>query len=110
MSVLREAGLVTWYQAYNAVKHDRDVHFKKATLVNVLDAVAGLLVILFAQFRVHAFDAYRTVTMFSTDGKEYGFGHCIFKLTTHLWAPNDKYEFEWKTLASSSDPFQTFPF
>jgi hypothetical protein len=33
-----------WWGDYNKVKHQRDVHFNKATLINALDAVAALFV------------------------------------------------------------------
>jgi hypothetical protein len=34
-----------WWQAYNAVKHDRGAQFGQATLENALNAVAGLMII-----------------------------------------------------------------
>jgi hypothetical protein len=34
-----------WWTAYNDVKHQRDTHFKKASLENMLHAVAGLFVV-----------------------------------------------------------------
>jgi hypothetical protein len=33
-----------WWRAYNEVKHQRDAHFQKANLKNMLNAVAGLFV------------------------------------------------------------------
>jgi hypothetical protein len=39
-----------WYQAYNAVKHDRLKNFPAANLENVLLAVAGLFVCLVTAF------------------------------------------------------------
>lgn len=38
-----------WYDAYNAVKHNREVDFSLATLANAIDAVCGLIVIAYAQ-------------------------------------------------------------
>jgi hypothetical protein len=32
-----------WWQSYNKVKHERNVHFNKATLRNALNSIAGLL-------------------------------------------------------------------
>jgi hypothetical protein len=51
-------GAVTpaWYKAYNATKHDRHIHFKQANLQNAIDAVAGVQVLLCAQFVLHEFD------------------------------------------------------
>ncbi len=34
-----------WWTSYNKVKHERNLHFNKATLRNVLNALAGLLAI-----------------------------------------------------------------
>lgn len=39
-----------WYNSYQAVKHDRENHFNRATLLNALQAVCGCAVMLFAQF------------------------------------------------------------
>lgn len=34
-------GRLSWYQSYNAVKHDRSTNFREATVENTLAAVAG---------------------------------------------------------------------
>ena len=39
-----------WYDAYNAVKHDSEAEFGKATLLNTFNAVAACAVMLVAQF------------------------------------------------------------
>jgi hypothetical protein len=44
-----------WYDAYNAVKHDRENAFDRATLVNALTAVCGCAVMTFAQFGTSGF-------------------------------------------------------
>ncbi len=38
-----------WYDAYNAVKHDREGHFKRASLSNAIEAVAACAILLVAQ-------------------------------------------------------------
>lgn len=43
-------GGLPWYQDYNAVKHNRYDDFEKASLKNLLLALSGLYVILYAQF------------------------------------------------------------
>lgn len=35
-----------WWRAYNKVKHERSLHFAKANLKNVLNAVSGLYILL----------------------------------------------------------------
>lgn len=39
-----------WYNAYNAVKHDRETSFERGTLLNALEAVCAIAVLLYAQF------------------------------------------------------------
>lgn len=39
-----------WYDAYNAVKHDRECQFKRASLCNAFEAVAACAILLVAQF------------------------------------------------------------
>jgi len=34
-----------WWQCYNNVKHERDIHFHEATLKNVLNALSALLIL-----------------------------------------------------------------
>lgn len=38
--------ILPWYRAYNEVKHNRQLNYKKANLENVLDAIASLFLIL----------------------------------------------------------------
>jgi hypothetical protein len=54
-----------WYDAYNAVKHDRETLFEKATLYNAIEAVCACAVITFAQFGMSAFhDSRQLMTFF----------------------------------------------
>lgn len=50
---------VKWYQDYNDVKHDRSVNFEKANMANVIESVAAVFAILYAQFEDSAFDPYQ---------------------------------------------------
>jgi hypothetical protein len=40
-----------WWSSYNQVKHERDVHFEKATLKNALNALGALLVLTFHYYK-----------------------------------------------------------
>jgi hypothetical protein len=42
-----------WYDAYNAVKHDRETSFKRATLFHAFEAVSACVIMLAAQFGLH---------------------------------------------------------
>lgn len=48
-----------WYDAYNAVKHDREQNFSKSTLLHVLHAMAALHIILCAQWGPSIFVMHR---------------------------------------------------
>src|SRR5690606_22228340 len=41
---------LAWYDAYNAVKHDRERHFSQAHLSHLLEAMAALHAVLAAQW------------------------------------------------------------
>lgn len=41
-----------WWRSYNNVKHHRQEHFSDANLKNVLNAIAGLLVVVFYFYRL----------------------------------------------------------
>ena len=43
---------LTWYDAYNAVKHDRDSNFQRATLKEALYSLAGCFVMFCAQYGI----------------------------------------------------------
>ena len=59
---------LSWYQAYNRVKHNRSEHFASASLENVAKAVTAVFAIVFAQFGIAAFDPYHEVGSFQSDG------------------------------------------
>jgi len=40
-----------WWRSYNKVKHERNVHYKKANLENTLNAVAGLFCLVLFLYR-----------------------------------------------------------
>src|SRR5438067_717205 len=46
---------LSWYGAYNAIKHDRHDSFHLATLKQLTEAVCGLVALLAAQFYTYDF-------------------------------------------------------
>jgi hypothetical protein len=104
---------IYWYQAYNSAKHDRHDEFEKATFDNLMDAVAGLVVLLSAQFYQEDFSpAQVTLAMMSEPAK--GFDHAIgdyfgIKFPRHV-AENEKYDFDWNMISKLEDPFQKFDY
>jgi hypothetical protein len=53
-----------WYDAYNAVKHDRETSFARATLLEALNSVCAVAVMLFAQFGKTAFHNGQEINSF----------------------------------------------
>jgi hypothetical protein len=45
---------LAWYDAYNAVKHNREAKFKQGTLANLFNAISACVVMAVAQFGVPA--------------------------------------------------------
>jgi len=43
-------GSLSWYHSYNAVKHDREKEFSKATLENVIEAISALAILIIGQY------------------------------------------------------------
>ena len=107
---------LTWYQAYNASKHDRNVHFRKANLENTIRAIAGLLCVLFGQFSIQTASLYRECMSYQTDadpmyGKLMGLDGLIFDVAPYMaWKESESYELNWDQLSKTPDPFQQFAF
>ncbi len=100
---------LSWYQAHNESKHDRKIEFKKANFGNLLNSVAGLLILLSSQFSTHAFESGNTLLSVNTDSYYStkpalgGFFHIEFP---DDWREDEKYDFDWKELKRQPDRFQ----
>ena len=100
-----------WYTDYNSVKHDRPMEFEKATLGNVIDAVSGVFIILFAQFHTVVCNPYGNLIFYSTTPSG-GLTHpnSFFQINLPSWEPDNSYDFEWKKLRATTDPIAKYPF
>jgi hypothetical protein len=103
-----------WYQAYNASKHDRQDEFKKANFGTLVDAVAGLLVLISSQFRHQDFSAgpafYGSATWLDTQGMEASTG-ALFRIKyPEDWAEDELYEFNWSTLKNQTVRYEKLDF
>jgi len=105
---------LSWYQAYNKSKHDRRIEFKEANFNNLLNSVAGLLVLLSSQFRTETFSP--GPTLISTDGGDNyypteaalgGFFHIEFP---NDWSADEKYDFDWSVLKQERERFRQIDF
>lgn len=98
-----------WYQAYNKSKHDRKNEFKEANFENLLNSVAGLLILLSSQFRTEDFTpssqglGVNTDSYYSTSPALGGFFHIDFPSD---WNEEEKYDFNWSDLKKQPERFQ----
>lgn len=104
---------IPWYQAYNASKHNRHDQFRNANLENLVSAVAGLLVLITAQFKDQDFSP--GATLISAGGLNY---HSMepaigsfFRIEYPTdWTANEVYDFDWSALMQQPNRFQKFDY
>lgn len=100
---------LSWYDVYNDVKHDRYGNFKKAKLECLMNALAGLICIMHAQYgegMSHVcFQEYGT-----TDIYEGIVETPMFTIKAPNFPDNEKYEFIWETLGNKLYPVQKYAF
>ncbi|WP_250255539.1 hypothetical protein [Chryseobacterium sp. Marseille-Q3244] len=103
---------LSWYIAYNNVKHDRNNNFHEANLKNLTLALSGLFTILFSQYFIFCFDSHQTTTSSSTDDQNFiSTPKSIFKIKLpETWVDTEKYDFDWNTLKSTANKFESFNF
>lgn len=104
---------LSWYQAYNASKHDRHQAFKQANMEHLLDAVAGLLVVLSSQFKTETFSAGEI--FLATEGYGYHEMESAIGSLFRIKLPNDwpdaeMYDFDWSVLKTQTDRFSKFDY
>ncbi len=98
---------LAWYQAYNAVKHDRYKNFKMASLDNVLTAISSLYAILFSQF----FIFIDSDSGFTETEEEIIKQYAIFGVMPFRgWKPEECYDFDWEKIENDDEPFEKFSF
>ena len=107
----QSSGTLSWYDAYNAAKHDRHNEFVRANFENLLNAVSGLATILSAQFCRQDFSPGPTLLALSgpNDGFESAIGN-YFRVKFPDWPADERYSFNWQQLETQADPFQTLTF
>lgn len=105
-------GKPTWYKEYHEAKHDRHGAFGKANLNNLLSSVAGLAVLLGAQFLDGCFSSQANLlaNFGSNDGYEDAIGG-YFKIKFPDNIPStERYAFNWQELQGEADPFVSYPY
>lgn len=107
----REA--LDWYRAYNESKHDRHEAFKKANFGMLVNAVAGLLAVLSAQFGTVDFSSGPSALLLSEDaidGSSYAIGS-LFRIKFPAdWIEEEQYDFDWQAIREKPDRFAKFDY
>ena len=104
-----------WYQANNDAKHDRHDQFPKANFRNLLEAICGLVALLSSQFHTQDFSPLAPrLALGGMGGPPQGFesaigGYFHVKFPT-VWPAADQYDFDWQSMKSDPDPFDTLSF
>jgi len=113
----RHSHTINWYQAYNNVKHNRSTMFNEASLENVITAISGVLVILYAQIdHIAETGLYREGRTMLLSVENNGctnpmFVDTIFNIKRpSSWREYEKYSFDWETLKTEPEPFQKYNF
>lgn len=109
----KNKGLLTWYNAYNQTKHNRSNNFSLANFNNLLDAYAGLFVVLTSQFGAYSFQPGPTILSFggaSYFKGEYGIGNYLLVDKPNDWTDDERYEFDWEKIRNDPDRFSKIDF
>lgn len=101
-----------WYGDYNCVKHDRVNKFDLANLDNLVKAISAVRIILYAQYDFISFNSSYDTSCLSPaiDGFNCK-DESIFAIKFNgQWGEDDKYDFNWGQLCSTSEPYQEYDF
>lgn len=100
---------LSWYDAYNEVKHDRYGNFKKAKLEHLMNALAGLICIMHAQYgegMSHVgFQEYGT-----TDINEGIVETPMFTIKAPHFPEEEQYSFIWDIIKTEQMPVEKYTF
>ncbi len=102
-----------WYKAYNDVKHNRETMLYQATLENCVNAIAGVMILLFSQFADTMFKiGAPSWIILSDEGGNWAGGERSTNLFT-IYPPSvdsweARYDFDWTDLSKEKEPFDKF--
>lgn len=100
---------LSWYKAYNDVKHNRWQNFTLANLKNLLDAISGLLCIIHAQIGDEVQQVFESNIYFSADNAQEVLVRS-FTVTPYAYPDNEKYDFVWGDMETDPNRFKRFLF
>lgn len=101
---------LVWYDIYSNLKHNRDAHFFDASLGNLIDAIAALIVVLFAQYSVQIFNPYQIVSSWDYTNDILYTPDSIFGIKPPNMLSGECYSFDWEKVKLLPDPFRVFTF
>lgn len=114
---MNDAHSPSWYQAYNAVKHNREQKFENANLCNCLNAIAGVLVLLYSQFGPMCIETFGSNLPWINWDNLYLDpidANILFELVPpdlSEWPEEEQYGFNWtKADSETQHEFVCFPF
>ena len=105
-----------WYEDYNLVKHNREKNLEKANLENCMNAVAGILILLYSQFGSQCIETYGIggIAWNTIGAYELHFDadviFSIYPPQVTDWPDDELYDFKWEDISSDSQPFDRFQF
>jgi len=107
-----------WYKEYHSVKHNRVKNFKNANYENLLNAFSGLFVVLTSQFKQGNIKAglkylggISGETPLTGQGEFHeGIGNFLLIKLPQDWGPDEYYDFNWRDLEQTGDPFQHYDY
>lgn len=110
-----EKAKLGWYNIYNYCKHNRYLHKEDANFGNMLNAFAGLFVLLTAQFGGEDFEPGSILISVRADVDsfyqgEFGIGDYLQIEWPKDWPDEERYGFDWKQLRLEKERFQKFDY
>ena len=104
-----------WYDIYNSCKHNKYQYMERATLGTMLNAFAGLFVLLTAQFGSEEFEpgSVSICCRPSEDALyqgELGIGDYLEIEGPNDWTEEELYSFNWKELRLEKERFQKYDY
>lgn len=105
-----------WYEDYNQVKHNREENLEKANLENCMNAVAGILILLYSQFGSQCIETYEINRMYWQNIEEFDYvfnADIIYEICPPQisdWQESELYDFNWDSIKEDPNPFEKFRF
>ena len=101
-----------WYKIYNTTKHDRKHEFKEAKFRHMIDAIAGLVVILSSQFYTNDFSYTNTRIVLENkpnDKSESAIGE-YFRIIFPDFEKSEQYDISNEDIINNNFSFQKYPY